>query len=152
MGQYFALYAGCNYGVVGLMRDTNGPIIIFDAMCVLCSANAQFILTHDYKRHFRLASMQNDVGAGLYRAHGIDPANPESLVIIDGDTLIRDSDTVLAIYAGLGWPWRMLAIFRIVPHFIRDPVYRWIARNRYRIFGKRETCWLPLPQQAERVL
>lgn len=134
------------------MDTDDGPIIIFDAMCVLCSANAQFILKHDRKGHFRLASMQNPVGAGLYRKHGIDPENPESLIIVDGDALVRDSEAVLAIYAGLGWPWKALAAFRIVPRFIRDPIYLWVARNRYRIFGKRETCWLPSPEQAKRVL
>jgi len=132
------------------MQD--GPIIVFDAMCVLCSANAQFVLRHDRQGHFRLASMQGDVGTALYNRFGIDPTDPDTMVVVKGDTALRDSDAVLSIYAGLGWPWRAMAVFALLPRALRDPVYRWIARNRYRLFGKRETCWLPTPEQRHRVL
>ena len=129
-----------------------GPIIVFDAMCVLCSANAAFVLKYDRAGRFRLASMQGNVGAALYRRHGIDPNNPESLIVVDGDHVVQDSDAVLTIWAGLDWPWRWLSWFRLVPRWLRDPVYRWIARHRYRLFGRRETCWLPTPEQARRIL
>lgn len=132
--------------------DKAGPIIVFDAECILCSANAQFVLRHDRARRFRLASMQKATGAALYRRFGIDPANPESLIIVDGDAVLKDSDAVLAIYAGLGWPWKVLAVLRFIPRFLRDPAYRWLARNRYRFFGRRETCWVPSPGDADRVL
>ena len=129
------------------------PIIVFDAQCVLCSANAQFVLRHDRRGHFRLASMQGEVGSALYRRFGIDPGNPESLIVVDGGRLYRDSEAILAIYGGLGWPWRALAVIvRVVPRFLRDPVYRWIARHRYRLFGRREVCWVPSAEYAERVL
>ncbi|ENN85124.1 hypothetical protein RHSP_56670 [Rhizobium freirei PRF 81] len=132
--------------------DYHGPVIVFDAMCVLCSANAQFVLRHDHIGRFRLASMQDETGARLYRRCGIDPANPDSLIIVDGAEVLRDSDAVLAIYAGLGWPWKALALLTLVPRMVRNPVYHWLARNRYRFFGKRETCWLPTPEQARRIL
>jgi predicted DCC family thiol-disulfide oxidoreductase YuxK len=132
--------------------DLGGPIIVFDAMCVLCSANAQFVLRHDRTARFRLASMQGEVGAALYRRCGIDPENPETMIVVDGQSVLRDSDAVLAIYEGLGWPWKGLSIVRLVPRFIRDPLYRLVARNRYRIFGRREACWLPSPEQARRIL
>ena len=128
------------------------PIILFDAECVLCSANAQFILRHDRARRFRLAAMQSEVGKALFRRHGIDPADPDTIIVVDGDHALRDSDAVIAIYAGLGWPWRVAAAARIVPPAVRDPIYRWVARNRYRLFGKRATCWLPRPEEADRVL
>ena len=127
-------------------------IIVFDAECVLCSANAQFVLRHDRRGRFRLASMQGEVGAGLYRRFGIDPAAPETLIVVTGDRALRDSAAIFAIWSGLGWPWRGLTVLRLVPRFVRDPFYRLIARNRYRIFGKRETCWIPSPKQASRVL
>ena len=128
------------------------PVIVFDAQCVLCSANAQFVLKHDRRDHFRLASMQGEVGAALFRRFGIDPADPETIILVDGDSVQLNSDAILAIYAGLGWPWRAAAALRLVPRFLRDPVYRWVARNRYRLFGRRETCWLPTAEQARRVL
>ncbi|HEV7248749.1 MAG TPA: DCC1-like thiol-disulfide oxidoreductase family protein [Shinella sp.] len=133
-------------------NDAAGPIIVFDAECILCSANAQFVLRHDRARRFRLASMQNAVGTALYRRFGIDPSDPESMIVVDGDRLFKDSDAVLAIYAGLGWPWKVFAGLRFIPRFLRDPAYRWLARNRYRIFGRRDACWVPSPDDADRVL
>ncbi len=133
-------------------RDAAGPIIVFDALCVLCSANAQFVLRHDRRGLFRLASMQGEVGSALYRRFGIDPADPETLIVVEGDHALRDSDAVLAIYAGLGWPWRLLGLFRLVPRVLRDPVYRLVARNRYRLFGKRATCWVPSAEHRARIL
>lgn len=134
------------------MDLASGPIILFDAQCVLCSANARFVLRFDRAQRFRLAAMQGDVGAELFRRNGIDPADPESILVIDGDKVWRESDAVIAIYAGLGWPWRAAVASRLVPRALRDPVYRWIARNRYRLFGRRDTCWLPRPEFADRVL
>ena len=134
------------------MDLASGPIILFDAHCVLCSANARFVLRFDIERRFRLAAMQGDVGAELFRRNGLDPADPESILVVDGDRVWRDSDAVIAIYAGLGWPWRAAVAVRLVPRGLRDPVYRWVARNRYRMFGRRETCWLPRPELADRLL
>ncbi len=133
-------------------QTTGKAIVVFDAECILCSANAQFILRHDQKRHFMLASMQGDYGSALYRKYDIDPANPETLIVVQDDRLLRNSDAVLAIYAGLGWPWRAVSALRFLPKFLRDPVYLFVARNRYRIFGKRDTCWLPQPEFQDRML
>lgn len=128
------------------------PIIVFDALCVLCSAHAQFVLKHDRRGHFRLASMQAEAGSALYRRFGIDPARPETLVVVVGERALRDSDAVLAIWSGIGWPWRALAALRWVPRVARDPFYRMVARNRYRWFGVRETCWMPAPEYRDRML
>lgn len=127
-------------------------IVLFDGQCVLCSANAQFILSHDHAHRFKLAAMQGEAGAALFRAHGIDPENPDTILLIEGENVLRDSDAVLGIYARLGWPWRIAAAARIIPRALRDPAYRWIARNRYRLFGQRETCWMPSPEYADRLL
>jgi predicted DCC family thiol-disulfide oxidoreductase YuxK len=134
------------------MSVDDRPIVLFDALCLLCSANARFILRHDRRRNFRLASMQSEAGAALYRRFGIDPEDPETLILVDGDRALRDSDAILAIWSGLGWPWRAAAIARIIPAALRDRLYRWVARNRYRLFGRRETCWLPDPELADRFL
>ena len=134
------------------MQNGSGPIILFDAECVLCSANAQFVLKHDKSGHFRLASMQGDVGAAIYRKHGMDPHHPSSLLVVEEDRIRQDSDAVLSIYEGLGLPWRLLGILRFVPALLRDPAYRWVARNRYRLFGKRETCWVAPSEYMDRLL
>lgn len=126
-------------------------IIVFDAECLLCSANAQFVLRHDRAARFMLASMQSDAGIALYRKFGIDPADPDTMILVEGDRVRRDSEAVLAIWAGLGWPWRAAALLRLVPRALRDPVYRCIARNRYRLFGRRDRCWLPDPSFRDRL-
>lgn len=128
------------------------PIIVFDAMCVLCSYNAQFILKYDKDHYFKLASMQGTVGSALYQKFDMDPNDPDTLIIVDGDDIKTDSDAVIFIYSKLGWPWRIMALFSIIPRSIRDPIYRLIARNRYRIFGQRNECWLPKPEDVKRIL
>jgi predicted DCC family thiol-disulfide oxidoreductase YuxK len=133
-------------------RSAGHPIIVFDGDCVFCSANAQFVLRHDRRHHFRLAAMQGKVGASLYERFSLNPEDPDSMIVVTGDKLQRDSDGVLAICSGLGWPWRAMAIFYLVPRFIRDPVYRWVARNRYRLFGRREACFVPKPEHMRYVL
>ncbi len=128
------------------------PVIVFDGECVLCSANAQFILRHDRRRHFRLAAMQGATGAAIFARHGIDPGDPETMVVAIGDLVLRDSAAVIAIFAGLGWPWRALAVARILPRPLRDGAYRWVAKRRYRLFGQRASCWLPAPEYRDRLL
>ena len=134
------------------MMVETGPIIVFDAVCVLCSSHAQFVLRHDRRQHFKLASMQSETGQGLYERFGIDADTPETLIVVDGDMVLRDSDAVLEIWKRLGGIWRASALFRTIPRGVRDPIYRWVARNRYRMFGKRETCWVPAPADRDRVL
>jgi predicted DCC family thiol-disulfide oxidoreductase YuxK len=129
-----------------------GPIILFDAMCVLCSANARFILKHDRRARFPPRLDPVAAGAALCRRFGLDPADPETLLLVEGDRALRNSDAVLAIWRGLGWPWRAAAALRIVPRRLRDPLYLWVARNRYRLFGRRETCWVPSAADRERLL
>lgn len=128
------------------------PIILFDAECVLCSANAQFVLRRDKIGHFRLASMQGEVGSALCRAHGMNPRDPSSMIVVEGSRLRRDSDAVLSIYEAIGFPWRAVTVFRVIPAFLRDPVYRLVARNRYRLFGKRSSCWVAPPEFRSRML
>ena len=135
-----------------LDERSDGPVILFDAECVLCSRNAKFVLKHDKIGRFRLTSMQGEVGAEIDRRHGMDPQNPNSMLVVEGERVRQDSDAVLSIYQRLGDPWRFLGVLRIVPAFLRDPVYRWLARNRYRLLGKRDTCWVAPPEHTNRFL
>lgn len=129
-----------------------GPIILFDAECVLCSANARFVLERDRNAVFRLASMQGEVGQALYRQFGMDPTDPTTMLVVEGDRMRRDSDAVLSIYERLGYPWKLMKAFRLVPTWLRDPVYRCVARNRYRLFGRRDSCWLAPARYRDRIL
>ncbi|MFS2111339.1 thiol-disulfide oxidoreductase DCC family protein [Sphingomonas sp. Sphisp140] len=133
------------------MNDA-GPIILFDGVCVLCTANARFVLRHDRRGHFQLASVQSEAGQALCRRFGVDPDDPDTMLVIEGGRARRDSDGVLAIAEGLGWPWRAAGVLRVVPRRWRDALYRRVARNRYRLFGKREACWVPSAEQRARIL
>jgi predicted DCC family thiol-disulfide oxidoreductase YuxK len=137
---------------VPLTDDGHGPIILFDAECVLCSVNAQFVLRHDRAGYFRLASMQSEIGAEIYRRYDMDPKDPVSMLVVDDGRVRQDSDAVLSIYEALGMPWRLVTVLRIIPAFLRDPVYRFVARNRYRWFGKHEECWVAPPEYSDRIL
>ena|SRR5688572_12702355 len=129
-------------------------LIVFDGMCVLCSANARFVLRHDRKRRFRLTTAQGPLGSELYRRFGLATEDYETMIVIDEQgRLLTESDGAIAIFGGLGWPWRAAAAAgRIVPKRLRDALYRLIARNRYALFGRREACWLPSPDEADRIL
>ncbi len=72
------------------------------------------------------------------------------VIVFDAQCVLRDRDAILAIWAGLDWPWRALAAFGAAQRGLWDPVYRWIARNRYRLFGRHDRCWVPSPADTDR--
>jgi predicted DCC family thiol-disulfide oxidoreductase YuxK len=127
-------------------------LLVFDGECVLCSANAAFVLKHDRRLRFRLTAAQGELGQALYRHFGLSTLDYESLLLVQNGVMRRDSDAVLAMLVELGWPWRALGIARLMPPPLRDGLYRLIARNRYRLFGKRESCWVPDAHVRDRVI
>jgi predicted DCC family thiol-disulfide oxidoreductase YuxK len=129
------------------------PIAIFDGKCVLFSSFAQFILQQDRHARFRLLAAQTELGSALYRHFDLDPVDYQTHILLqDGKAYFR-SEATMRILAGLGMPWRLLAMCgQIVPPPFRDAVYDMVARNRLRWFGAREQCLLPDPSQADRFL
>lgn len=127
-------------------------IVVFDAHCMLFSGSVQFLLHHDRQRHLRFATVQSDAGRQLLTQAGIDAVDPESFVLVDGAQTWTETAAVLRVAGALGWPWRLAWIAWLVPYPLRDAIYRWIARNRYRWFGRREICFLPDPADAERFI
>ncbi len=128
------------------------PVIVFDGECVLCSTQAQFVLRHDTMRKFHFTVAQGETGHALYRRLGLKTDVHETILLVDGDRVLMRSDAVIAIARGLGWPWRALSTLAILPRPVRDGLYRLVANNRYRWFGKRDTCWRPTPDVADRIL
>ena len=128
------------------------PLIIFDGYCALCSGWANFVLRHDPHGRFRLASAQSPLGYALYVHYGLDPKDYETNILIEDGRAWFKSESSIRMLEGLGWPWKLAAVFRILPAFIRDPMYEFIARNRLRFFGKRATCYLPQKQYEDRFL
>ncbi|QGJ70490.1 Thiol-disulfide oxidoreductase DCC [Planctomycetales bacterium 10988] len=132
--------------------STEGPILLFDGVCNLCHASVHFILDRDPGKKFHFASLQSEVGKQLLEKHGLPTEDWDSVVLIEGDRASQRSTAALRAAKLLKWPWPLLAVFLIIPRMIRDPVYQWIARNRYRWFGKEESCRIPTPELRERFL
>ena len=130
-----------------------GPILVFDGFCVLCSRSVQFVLRHDRDKLYRFATTQSVSGRALMVAHGLDPVEPHSVLLLENDVRYTESAAMLRVLMSFGGGWRALATcLRVVPRPLRDPVYRWIARNRYRWFGRSESCYLPQPDDVSRFL
>lgn len=131
--------------------DAN-PIIIFDGVCVMCSAWARFILRQDRSERYRLLPAQSELGTALYRHYGLDPVNYETNVLIENGMAYFKSTGTIRMFVSLGLPWSLMAVFRVIPEGIRDQAYEFIARNRYRWFGRRESCFIPTESEKARFL
>ncbi len=126
-----------------------GDIILFDGVCNLCNGAVTFIIDRDPKGVFAFAPLQSDVAYDLI---GSAADRLESLVLVEGDTHYTESTAALRIARRLRGPWPLLYGLIIVPRALRDSVYRLVARNRYRWFGKRDSCRVPTPELRERFL
>jgi predicted DCC family thiol-disulfide oxidoreductase YuxK len=139
------------------MPDSS-PILFYDGVCGLCNTLVQFLLKHDKKGRLRFASLQSDFAGKVLRRHGFDPKDLDTLHVVENyeqpdERLLQRSDAVLRAGRELGGPWSLLAsAAKIVPRPLRDITYRFVAQNRYRVFGKYETCMLPDPNQRSRFL
>ena len=128
------------------------PIIIFDGYCALCSGWANFVLRHDRSGTYRLLRAQSPLGRALYIHYGLDLEDYETNILIAHGRAWFKSEGSIRMAEGLGWPWKVAAVFRIVPRKVRDRMYEFVARNRLRIFGKRATCYVPDRRFEDRFL
>jgi predicted DCC family thiol-disulfide oxidoreductase YuxK len=126
-------------------------IILFDGVCNLCNSSVQFIMKRDPLAKFQFASLQSEIGQKLLRQHGFNQ-ELNSFVLIENDKVFIKSNAALRVCMNLKGLWRYLSIFRIIPPAIRDYIYVIIAKNRYKWFGKQETCMLPTPDMKRRFL
>lgn len=135
------------------MRNEPGAIILFDGVCNLCNAAVQLVIKHDPAGFFHFASLKSDAGRALLDKYGLPQKTvPESLVLIEKGKARQYSAAALGIARHLNSWHRILYPFIFLPAFLRDPVYKFIARNRYRWWGKQESCWLPSPDLKARFL
>ena len=126
------------------------PILLFDGVCNLCNNSVQWVIRHDAREQFRFAALQSDTGQALLRATGAPHESIDSVVLIENGRFLQRSDAALALLRRIGGAWSMMYGFRAFPRFLRDGVYNWIARNRYRWFGKQESCMMPTPELRRR--
>ncbi len=120
-------------------------IILFDGVCNLCNSSITFVIKHDPKDLFRYAPLQSDIGKSLLQKHQIDSEKVDSIILVDQEKAYTKSAAALHIARSLSGAYPLLAIFLIIPAFIRNLVYDYIARNRYKWYGKKESCMIPTP-------
>ena len=134
--------------------ENEHPIVLFDGVCNLCNASVTFIIDRDPTANFRFASLQSDYGKELLAGAGmpVGEEQPGSVVLVEGDRVYVRSTAALRIARQLTGPWTMLYAFMAIPSAWRDLAYRFIARNRYRWFGRREACRVPTTELRARFL
>lgn len=127
-------------------------IILFDGVCNLCNGAVTFIIKRDKHDRFRYAPLQSEVGKALARKHAIDTSSIDTIILIDEDQYYTKSAAALVIARHLSGGYPFLYGLMILPSFIRDGLYDIIAKNRYRWFGKRESCMVPTPELKAKFL
>ena len=128
-------------------------ILVFDGVCVLCSHWVSFVLRHDRRRMYKFAAMQTSPGRKLLIEHGIDPDDPKSFLLLEAGRAYTDTNAIVRVLRSFGGRWKIASfLMALVPRFVRDPLYRWTARNRYRLFGRHDVCTVPSAHNADRFL
>ncbi|RYD77175.1 MAG: thiol-disulfide oxidoreductase DCC family protein [Sphingobacteriales bacterium] len=128
------------------------PVILFDAVCNLCNSSVQYVIKNDKDALFKFASLQSNSGQHLLQKHALPQEDFTSFVLIENDTAYIRSTAALRVARRLSGPVKLLYGFIIVPAFIRDAVYNFISKNRYRWFGKKDSCMIPSPGLKQRFL
>jgi len=135
--------------------DPTPAIILFDGVCNLCNGTVRFIVKRDRSARFRFGSLQGEAARRVCAEAGIaapDAREPDSIIVVADGRALERSDAVLAIAARLPFPWPLLGAFRLLPRGLRDLAYRFVARRRYRWFGRRESCMVPTPALRDRFI
>lgn len=136
---------------------TSHPIVLYDGVCGLCNRLNQFLLKRDPHDHFRFASLQSDFAATLLARHGADASDLDTFYVaidygLPGERLLSRSDGILFVVTQLDGIWKLAGAGRVLPKGLRDALYRLVARNRYRMFGKYESCMMPDPRHRHKFL
>ena len=128
------------------------PVILFDGVCNLCNGAVQFVIKHDKKNVFRFASLQSETGQGLLAQYNLPTNELNSYILIENNKAYNRSTAALRVAKKLNGIITWLYGFIIIPKIFRDSIYDWIARNRYKWFGKKEECMIPTPEVKARFL
>lgn len=132
--------------------ENNKKVILFDGVCNLCNSAVNLVIDKDSNDIFRFAALQSDIGMSLCNQHDINPDETDSIILIEGDKVAIKSTAALRIAKSLSGGYPLLYGFIILPKFIRDSVYNFIAKNRYKWYGKRESCRMPTPELQKKFL
>jgi predicted DCC family thiol-disulfide oxidoreductase YuxK len=131
-------------------------IVLFDGVCVFCDGAVRWVMERDPQGLFHYATLQGELAAELRARHAEIPEDLETIVMVeqypDEERVYRDSEAIFRVLSLLDSPWRHLALLRVLPERLKDFGYRLFARNRYRLFGRRDSCPIPKPEEAPRFL
>ena len=135
----------------------SNPIVLYDGVCGLCNRLTQFLLKHDHKDRLRYASLQSEFAGAILKRHGKDVHDMDTVYVVrdyqePSEVLLARSDAILFLGKQLGGIWGLAGLARVLPRWLRDRVYNLVARNRYRVFGKYESCMMPDPQYRQKFL
>jgi len=128
------------------------PIILFDGVCNLCNSAVDLILRHDREEVFLFGSLQSESAARLLEGRLRLTEELSTIVLLEGGRAYKESTAALRIARHLPWPWKLAYALVVVPPPLRDWAYRWLARNRYRVWGMRETCRVPTDTEKRRFI
>ena len=127
-------------------------VVLFDGVCNLCNSAVQLIIRYDKKAYFSFASLQGEYGQKFLKANNLNTEDYDSFILFENGTMYTESTAALYVAKRMGFPWILSYPLLIIPKFIRDAVYRLIAKNRYQWFGKKEQCMIPSPNVQNRFI
>ena len=128
------------------------PLLLFDGVCNLCNSSVQYVIKHDKKQKFKFASLQSDAATEILLQHNVKNSDLDSIILIHKDTLFDKSSAIIRLLKIMGGFNALAFIFIIIPKPIRDAVYDYVARNRYKWYGKKESCMIPTLELKNRFL
>ena len=137
---------------MGNTYQNDKAIVLFDGVCNFCNGTVNFIIRRDRKDNFRFAALQSEIGQKLLRQYDLNAPGIDSVVLIENGKAFTHSTAALKIARHLGGAWQIFSVFQFVPRPARDFFYRLFARNRYRLFGKKDICMMPTPELKARFL
>jgi predicted DCC family thiol-disulfide oxidoreductase YuxK len=129
-----------------------GPLIVFDGVCVLCSSFARLVARFDRQKLFRFATAQSPFGQSLYRRYHLRTDDYETNIVIIAGVAHQRLDSIIAVLDALGWPWRAARLLYLLPRPARNWLYSFLARNRDALFGKKESCEIPSGDLRDRLI
>jgi predicted DCC family thiol-disulfide oxidoreductase YuxK len=132
--------------------SADDQVILFDGVCKLCSFWARFLIRFDHQHQYQLATVQSPEGVAILEWCGLPTSEYNTLVFLQGATFHVRSAAVLKVLVGLSWPWKLAGVLWLIPRPLRDWLYDRVAQNRYRIFGRYNTCMMPTPDHLQRFL
>ncbi len=140
-----------------MLPDESNPIVLYDGVCGLCNGLTKFLLKRDTHNRLRFASLQSNFSNVVLKRHGADPQDLDTVyVVVDydqsGESLLARSDAILYLMGRLGGIWRLGEMGRFIPKLLRDAMYNLVASNRYRLFGKHESCMMPDSRHRDKFL